>query len=395
MRPIEAMARRALAEQQSAGLLRELRWVDGRQDAWVERDGKRVLLLCSNNYLGLAAHPALAAAAAAALHESGVGAGASRLISGSMRVHRILEERFAAWKGTEAALAFPTGYHANIGAITALVRRGDAVFSDELNHASLIDGCRLSGAAVHVYPHNDVDALDRLLRDSDAAHKLVVCDTVFSMDGDVAPLAEICSVADRHAASVMVDEAHGTGVLGDSGAGLVEQLGLHDRVDVQMATLSKALGAAGAVVCASQAVIDLLVNRARSFIYTTGLPPAVAAAALTAVDLVQREPERRAAVRENAQRLRAGLAALGYDVPPGATPISPVLLGESATAMRLSRALLDQGVYVQAIRPPTVPPGTARLRVTVMATHSAADIDFALAAFARLRPGSLREQIGA
>jgi 8-amino-7-oxononanoate synthase len=385
MRPIEAMARAALAEQQAAGLLRELRWVDGRQDAWVECDGKRVLLLCSNNYLGLAAHPALAAAAAAALRESGTGAGASRLISGSMRIHRVLEERFSAWKRTEAALAFPTGYHANIGAITALVRRGDAVFSDELNHASLIDGCRLSGAAVHVYPHNDIDALARLLKESDARHKLIVCDTVFSMDGDVAPLLEICEVADRHRAWVMVDEAHGTGVLGASGAGLVEELGLHGRVDVQMATLSKALGAAGAVVCASQPVIDLLVNRARSFIYTTGLPPSVAAAALAAVDLVQREPERRAAMQNNARRLRRGLAALGYDVPPGDTPIIPVLVGDSAAALGISQALLLEGVFVQAIRPPTVPQGTARLRVTVMATHGPGDIDFALAAFERVR----------
>lgn len=385
MRPIEAMAREALAHQESAGLLREMRWIEGPQDAWIEREGRRLLLLCSNNYLGLASHPALGEAAIATLRESGVGAGASRLISGSMTIHRALEERFAEWKHTESALAFPTGYHANIGAITALVRRGDAVFSDELNHASIIDGCRLSGAAIEIYPHADVEALASLLRRSEGRNKLIVTDTVFSMDGDVAPLREICELAETHGAWVMVDDAHGTGVLGASGAGAVEQLGLHERVDVQMATLSKALGAAGAVVCASRPVIDLLVNRARSFIYTTGLPPPLAAASLAAVDVVQRQPERRAALAANGRRLRQGLTQLGYVVPDGETPIVPVMVGESEPALALSRRLLDEGVLVTAIRPPTVPRGTARLRATVMATHTAADIDFALDAFRRAR----------
>ena len=385
MRPIEAMARQALAEQESAGLLRELRWIDGPQDAWVERLGERVLLLCSNNYLGLASHPALAAAAEAALREFGVGSGASRLISGSMRLHHLLEERLATWKGAEAGLLFPTGYHANIGVVTALVGRGDAVFSDALKHASLIDGCRLSGAEVVVYPHGDAAALGRLLAASRARRKLVVTDSVFSMDGDIAPLPEICDLADRHGAYVMVDEAHGTGVLGATGSGAVEHFGLHGRVDVRMATLGKALGAAGAVVCAARPVVDLLVNRARAFIYTTGLPPAVAAAALAAVDIVQHEPERRAAMTRNAARLRAGLSGLGYQAPAGETPIIPVIVGESQAALSLSRRLLAERVFVQAIRPPTVPAGTARLRVTVMATHSDADIDFALRAFARVR----------
>ena len=384
MRPIEAMAREALAEQRAAGLLRELRWIDGRQGAWVEREGRRVLLLCSNDYLGLASHPALAEAAAAGLRESGTGAGASRLISGSMRIHRVLEERFAAWKKSERALVFPTGYHANIGAVTALVRAGDAVFSDQLNHASLIDGCRLSGAAVHVYAHGDVTALEDLLRRSEARHRLIVTDSVFSMDGDLAPLPEICDLADCYDAFVLVDDAHGTGVLGETGAGAVEHFGLHGRVDVQMATLSKALGGAGAVVCAAAPVVDLLVNRARAFIYTTGLPPAVAASALAAADLVQREPQRLAALRDNAARLRAGLKQIGYDVPDGETPIIPVVLGDSEVAMEASRRLLDEGVFVQAIRPPTVPPGSARLRVTVMATHTPEDIDFAVQAFARV-----------
>lgn len=385
MRPIEAMALAALAEQEAAGLRREMHSIDGPQETWVEREGRRVLLLCSNNYLGLACHPALAEAAAAAGRESGVGAGASRLISGSMRLHHLLEDRMAAWKGTDAGLLFPTGYHANLGVITALVQRGDAVFSDALNHASLIDGCRLSGAEIHIYPHNDVAALARLLAATLARRRLVVTDSVFSMDGDVAPLPEICEVAERHDAYVMVDEAHGTGVLGETGAGAVEDFGLHGRVDVQMVTLGKALGAAGAVVCAARPVIDLLVNRSRTFIYTTGLPPGIAAAALTAMDIVRREPERLEKLRRNSRRMRSGLSALGYDVPDGDTPIIPVLVGESSAALELSRRLLEDGVFVQAIRPPTVPPGTARLRVTVMATHTDEDVDFALNAFRRAR----------
>jgi len=385
MRPIEAMALAALAEQEAAGLLRRMQAIDGPQETWIERDGRRVLLLCSNNYLGLAAHPALAEAAVATLRETGVGAGASRLISGSMRLHHLLEERLAQWKGAEAGLVFPTGYHANIGAITALVGRGDAIFSDQLNHASLIDGCRLSGAEVQVFPHNDVAALARLLAASRARRKLVVVDSVFSMDGDLAPLPDLCELADRHQAYLMVDEAHGTGVLGPTGAGAVEHFGLHGRVDVQMATLGKALGAAGAVVCAARPVVDLLVNRARSFIYTTGLPPAVAAAALAAIDVVRREPQRLGSMRANARRLREELRACGYDVPAGETPIIPVLVGDSGAALDLSRRLLERGVFVQAIRPPTVPRGTARLRVTVMASHTRDDLDFAVDAFRQVR----------
>lgn len=368
-----------------AGLLRVLRESAGPVDRWVVVDGRRALLLCSNNYLGLANHPALAEAAARAAREYGVGAGASRLISGSLPLHSALESRLATLKGTEAALLFPTGYLANIGAITALVGRGDAIFSDALNHASIIDGCRLSGATVHVYPHRDTAALATALASCDARRRLIVTDSVFSMDGDHAPLDEICALAETHDAMVMVDEAHATGVFGATGAGLVEALGLHGRVTVQMGTLGKALGCAGAFIAARRDVVDLLVNRARSFIYTTALPPPVVAAAAAALDIVAREPERRAELLRRSADLRARLTALRLHVPPGEGPIVPVIIGESEDAMRCSRTLLDLGVFVQAIRPPTVPRGTARLRVTLMATHDDADLAYATNAFAALR----------
>lgn len=375
-----------LASIRAAGRWRELRRIEGPVDTWVTIDGMRVLALCSNNYLGLANHPGLASAAARAAETYGVGAGASRLISGSLAIHRDLETRLARFKHTESAVLFPTGYHANVGAITALVGRGDAVFSDQLNHASIIDGCRLSGAEVHVYPHADTGALDALLAArSTARRRLVVTDSVFSMDGDHAPLREICRVAAAHDAMVMVDEAHATGVEGPTGAGLVEALGLGDVVTVQMGTLGKALGTAGAFVAGSSALIALLVNRARSFIYTTALPPPVVAAVDAALDVVEREPERRARLATIAATLRARLAALGFEIPPGAGPIIPVITGSSERALAWSRGLLERGVFVQAIRPPTVPDGTARLRVTLMATHTDEDLAHAVAAFAALR----------
>ena len=373
------------------GLQRSLRPVDGPQDARVIVDGCAVLSLCSNNYLGLANHPALIEAAVEAAREYGIGAGASRLISGSMRLHHDLEDRLAAFKGAEASLLFTSGYHANLGVISSLVGDGDAVFSDALNHASLIDGCRLSGAAVHVYAHADVDALERRLRVVPARRRLIVTDSVFSMDGDAAPLADICDLAERYDAMLMVDEAHATGVLGRRGAGLVEALGLEPRITVQMGTLGKALGAFGAYVAGSRALIEFLVNRARTFIFTTALPPPVVAAAAAALRIVEREPERRAAVRRNALRLREGLLGIGYDVPGDADcHILPVLVGDAEATMALSAALLAAGVFAHGIRPPTVPDGTARIRATVMATHTDADIDAAVEAFAscarRARP---------
>ncbi len=371
-----------LAALDAAGLRRRLRALEGAPDTEVLLDGRPVLLLCSNNYLGLATHPALRAAAAAAIERWGCGAGASRLVSGHSALHAEVEAKLAAFKGTEAALLFPSGYQANIGAITTLVGRGDHVYSDALNHASIVDGCRLSRATVHVYPHRDTRGLEAMLAATPpGGRRLVVTDSVFSMDGDRAPLAALVDVARAHGAELMVDEAHATGVLGPRGAGLAEECGLVERIAVHMGTLGKALGGAGAYVAGSQVLVELLVNRARSFVYTTGLAPAAVAGAGAALDVVAAEPERRARLAENAARLRAGLRALGLDAR-GDTQVVPVVIGDNARAMAFADALLARGVLVSAIRPPTVPAGTARLRVTPIATHTAAHVARALDAFA-------------
>lgn len=380
----EDFAAHVLAERRAAGLIREMRIMDGAQDAWVTLEGRRVLLLCSNNYLGLANHPAVQEAARKAIGDYGVGAGASRLISGSMRLHQSLEEQLAAFKHTEAALLFNSGYHANIGTISALVGDGDAVFSDALNHASIIDGCRLSRADVVIYPHNDAAALATQLARSAARRRLIVTESIFSMDGDVAPLRAICDVAERFGAMLMVDEAHATGVVGPHGAGVVAQEGLQERVTVQMGTLGKALGAFGAFVAARRCVIDLLINSARSFIYTTALPPAVVAAAATALEIAVADERRRRELHENAAGLRRDLEQLGMNVGPAHTQIIPVFIGSAERTMRLSNRLLAEGVFVQGIRPPTVPVGAARLRVTAMSTHTIRDLALAREAFRRV-----------
>ena len=381
----DAFFEQELERRAAAGLLRTLRTVDGAQDTRVVIGGRSVLSLCSNNYLGLANHPALIQAAVEAARFGGVGAGASRLISGSMRVHEDFERHLAAFKKTAGCLLFNSGYHANLGTIPALVGAGDAVFSDSLNHSSLIDGCRLSGAIVHVYPHTDIEALAVALRQVRAQRRLIVTDSVFSMDGDLAPLREICELAEQHDAMVMVDEAHATGVLGPHGAGLVEALGLEQRVTVQMGTLGKAFGSFGAYVAGSAALISYLINHARTFIYTTALPPPVVAAAAAALKIIEGEPSRREALRRNAARLRSGLRGLGYEVSGTDSHIVPVMIGSAATTMQVSAALLDYGVFAQGIRPPAVPDGTARIRATVMATHTEDDIDEAVAAFEKVK----------
>jgi 8-amino-7-oxononanoate synthase len=371
-----------LAALEEAGLRRRLRALASASGAEVKLDGRRVLLLSSNNYLGLATHPALRAAAAAAIERWGCGAGASRLIAGHLDLHAAVEAKLAAFTGVEAALLFPSGYQANVGAITALVGRGDHVYSDALNHASIIDGCRLSRASVHVYPHRDVRALEAALAATPREGRhLIVTDSVFSMDGDRAPLAALVARAEEYHSLLMIDEAHATGVLGPRGGGLAEAEGLGARVTVHMGTFGKALGGAGAYVAGSRALIELLVNRARSFVFTTGLAPAAVAAAGAALDVVAAEPKRRAALRENAAVLRTGLAALGLEVG-GDTHIVPVLVGDNRRAVAFAEALLARGVLAQAIRPPTVPPGTARLRVTPMATHTEPQLERALDAFA-------------
>jgi 8-amino-7-oxononanoate synthase len=371
-----------LTSLEERGLRRRLRALGSASDATVELAGRPVLLFSSNNYLGIATHPALREAARAAIDRWGCGTGASRLIAGHTDLHAEVETALAAMKGTEAALLFPSGYQANIGAIGALMGAGDHLYSDALNHASIIDGCRLSRATVHVFPHCDLDALEReLAATPPGGRRLIVTDSVFSMDGDRAPLSSLVTLAERYHSRLMIDEAHATGVLGPRGAGLAAAEGLTDRIDVHMGTLGKALGGAGAYVAGSRALVDVLVNRARSFVFTTALAPAVVAAAGAAIEVLAREPERRARLLENAHRMRGGLRALGYEVG-GDTHILPVMLGDNRLALAMGDALLARGILVQPIRPPTVPPGTARLRVTPMATHTSADVDRALDAFA-------------
>ena len=358
-----------------AGLERRLRRIDSAQGPAVTIAGNRYLLFCSNNYLGLATHPEVIAAAQMAMDRYGASAVSSRLISGHMSPHAELEEKLASWKRVERALAFSTGYQANIGVLTSLLGPEDIVFSDELNHASIIDGCRLSRARVVVYRHNDVEHLQDQLEATDGARRrLVVTETIFSMDGDRAPLPAIADVCDRYGAWLMVDEAHAAGVFGPRGAGLAAECGVTDRIAVHVGTLGKALGSFGAYVAGSGRLIELLVNRARSFIFTTGLPPACAAAATAAIEIAEREPERALGLLARAARLAADLRGAGLTVPHAESQIVPVLIGEAERAVAVAVRLLEEGVYVAAIRPPTVPPGTSRLRVSLMATHSDADI---------------------
>jgi glycine C-acetyltransferase/8-amino-7-oxononanoate synthase len=363
-----------LDELKGLSLYRRMRMVSGPQGPRVVLDGKPVLLLCSNNYLGLADHPRVREAAADAAMRWGAGAGASRLVSGNMTLHRRLEDRLAAFKGTQSALLFGSGYLANLGVVPALARRGEIVFSDELNHASIIDGCRLSGAETFVYRHGDVDNLAWGLRNADGRGALIVTDGVFSMDGDVAPLEEIVELARRHDVRVMVDDAHGTGTLGPGGRGAVAEAGLDGEVDVIVGTLGKALGSYGAFVACDHAVTRYLVNAARPLIFSTGLPPAAAAAAMAALDLLQEQPRRVERLADNAATLRDELAREGFDVSGPETQIVPLIVGEADLAMRICEAALEQGVFAQAIRPPTVPDGTSRLRLAVMASHTGAEL---------------------
>ena len=361
-------------------LRRELEPVGPMQGPVVRVHGQPLVNLCSNDYLGLAADPRLRAAAAAAALRDGAGSGAARLVAGDLPIHGALEVRLAAFKGTEAALLFGSGYHANAGVPAVLAGREDAIFSDALNHASIIDGCRLSRAELVRYGHGDAQQLGELLARTRARRKLVVTDAVFGMDGDAAPLREIAELCERHGAMLYVDEAHAAGVLGPTGAGLAEALGVSDRVDVHMGTLGKALGSFGAYVAGSRRLVDLLVSRARTFVFTTALPPAACGAALAALDVLREEPDRRERLRALTLRAKAGLARLGFDVSRVVAPIFPVVLGTEERALAASRALRARGFFVRAIRPPTVPPGTSRLRVALSAAHDEAQVDAFLGA---------------
>jgi 8-amino-7-oxononanoate synthase len=363
-----------LAELRRAGLHRRLRVIEGPQGPRVLLDGAEVLLLCSNNYLGLADHPKVRGAAAEAAERYGVGAGASRLISGTMTLHRQLEDRLARFKGAQAALLFGSGYLANTGVVSALAGRGQVVFSDELNHASIIDGCRLSRAETFVYRHADVEHLAWGLREAGGRARMIVTDGVFSMDGDVAPLTELAELARRHRCLLVVDEAHGTGALGPGGRGAVAAAGVGRDVDVIVGTLGKALGGYGAYVCASRELVELLLNTARPFIYSTAPPPPAVGAALAALTVLESRPGMVEQLRRNAAVLREALNGQGLGGAGSRTQIVPVAVGDARRAMSLCERTLEGGVFAQAIRPPTVPEGTSRLRLTVMANHGADDL---------------------
>ncbi len=376
MSTVDAIAAETLAAIRARGTHRRMRVLEGAQAPRMRVDGREVALFAGSNYLDLAHHPEVVEASARAARDHGCAAGGSRLITGNLDLHERLEEELADFLGSEAALVFGTGYMANVGVIPALVGRGDVVVSDALNHASIIDGCRLSQAEVRVFPHGDVEALDALLDACTGSFRrvLVAVDGVYSMDGDVAPLAGVAESARRHGAVLLLDDAHGTGTLGKQGRGSAELCGV-DGVDVVMGTLGKSLGSFGAFVAGSARLRELLVNVARSFVFSCALAPPQVEAARAALRLVRREPARREALQANAARLRARLGAAGISTAPSTTHIVPVVIGGNAATMATCERLLERGFYAQGIRHPSVPEGTARLRVTPMATHREDEID--------------------
>jgi len=365
------------------GLFRPLRVLGSAQDTEVIVDGNRVLNLSSNNYLGLTTHPRLTAAMIEATEKWGAGSGAVRTIAGTMTVHEDLERRLASFKHTEASLVFQSGFTANLGVLQSLVKESDVIISDELNHASIIDGIRLSKAERSIFKHRDMDDLERHLeRHREKRVKLVVTDGVFSMDGDIAPLPAIVERAERFGALVMVDDAHASGVLGKNGRGSVNHFGLDGRVDLQMGTLSKAIGVLGGYVAAPQPVRDFLIHRARPFLFSTSHPPGVAAACIAAIDVLLAEPERIDRLWKNTARFKAGLKRLGFETGASETPITPVIVGKGAVAMDFSDRLFKLGVFAQGIGFPTVAEGRARIRTIVTSVHTDPQLDRALEAFA-------------
>ena len=379
----------ALADLDAQGLKRQRRMLTSPQGARVRLDGRDLLAFASNDYLGLASHPDIAAAAHAALEECGTGAGASHLLTGHHSLHHRAEEELAAFVGMPRALLFSTGYMANLGVIPALLGRDAAVFADKLNHASLVDAALLSRAEHVRYPHLDLDLLEQRLRQSKAKTKLIATDAVFSMDGDIAPLPELLDLAERHGAWLYIDDAHGFGVLGREGRGVLEHFDLLSRVTrhpslIYLATLGKAAGVAGAFVAASDAVAEWLLNKARTYIYTTAQPPLLAAAVSASLGLIAGEPWRRERLQGLIAHLKTGMAGLPWPLLPSDTPIQPLLVGSNAAALSLAEGLLARGILAPAIRPPTVPRGQARLRISLSAGHELADVDSLLAALGAL-----------
>ncbi|MBZ2176679.1 MAG: glycine C-acetyltransferase [Acidobacteria bacterium] len=380
-----AYLRAQLDEIRAAGSFQRLRELEGPCQPISRYDGREVINLASNNYLGLANHPKLKEAAIAATREFGVGSGAVRTISGTMAMHTELERRIAAFKNVEACVVFQSGFTANAGTVSAVLGKDDHIISDELNHASIIDGCRLSRAKIHVFRHADAaDAEAKLAAlDGVPGRKLLITDGVFSMDGDIGPLPALVELAGRYGAIMMVDDAHASGVLGRNGRGTVDHFGLHGRVDIQVGTLSKSIGVLGGYVCGSRDLIDYLHHRARPFLFSTSHPPAVTAACLAAFDLLEQEPERIAALWENTRYFQAALNRLGFHTGRTETPITPILVGDARTAHAFSAALFENGLLATGIGFPTVPEGKARIRTIVTATHTRAHLDRALEILAR------------
>jgi len=364
------------------GLYRRLRVLDDEQKARTSIDGRSVVNLSSNNYLGLTTHPKLRARALDAIRRFGVGSGSVRTIAGTMRIHMELERKLAEFKRTEAAVVFQSGFTANAGTVSSILGRDAVIVSDELNHASIIDGARLSRAAIKVFPHRDVAAARQILQDVPRGTRtLVITDGVFSMDGDLGALPELCDLADEFGCIMMVDDAHASGVFGSHGRGTVDHFGMHGRVDVQVGTLSKAMGALGGYVAGSRALIEFLYHRARPFLFSTSHPPSVAATCLAAIEVLEEEPQLIERLWENTRFFKAGLQALGFETGASESPITPVIVGEGARAMALSDRLFEKGVFAQGIGFPTVPEGKARVRTIVTATHSRDELEFALDAF--------------
>jgi glycine C-acetyltransferase len=373
-----------LNELRAQGLYRPLRVLDGEQKAQTSIDQRSVVNLSSNNYLGLTTHPRLRERARAALDSLGVGTGSVRTIAGTMAIHVELERRLAAFKKTEAAVVFQSGFTANSGTVSSLLGRDDVIVSDELNHASIIDGARLSRATIKVFPHRDIDAARSILAALPRTERtLLITDGVFSMDGDLGPLPALCDLADEFGCIMMVDDAHASGVFGQQGRGTVDHFGMHGRVDVQVGTLSKALGALGGYVAGSRGLIDFLHRRARPFLFSTSHPPSVAATCLAALDVLESEPQWMEQLWENTGFFKSGLQALGFETGISESPITPVIVGDGALAMTLSDQLFEAGVFAQGIAFPTVAKGKARVRTIVTATHTRDDLEFALEAFGR------------
>lgn len=372
-----------------AGTFQHLRELESPCEPIAKFDGKEVINLASNNYLGLANHPKLVEAAIDATRRYGAGSGAVRTISGTMSLHVELERRIAAFKNVEACVVFQSGFAANAGTVSAILGAEDHIISDELNHASIIDGCRLSRAKIHVFRHRDVAHAEEKLAALDGVpgHKLLITDGVFSMDGDIGPLDRLTALAEKHGAIMMVDDAHSSGVLGRNGRGTVDHFHLHGRVDVQVGTLSKAVGVLGGYVCGSRDLIDYLYHRARPFLFSTSHPPAVPAACLAAFDIMEQEPERIQQLWANTRFFQEGLRASGFSTGASETPITPIMVGEAATAHAFSRALFEEGLFATGIGFPTVPEGKARIRAIVTATHSYAILERAIEIFTRVAKG--------